>query len=193
MTPQVPRLDTVDEVLALYERFGADPYDEEISQLDHALQTAALAVAEGASDELVAAALLHDVGHLLHLAEGGRPVPAPHNGGFDLHHERVGARALAGVFPPAVTGPIALHVEAKRYRCAVDSGYQASLSAGSRRSLAVQGGPLDAHGVRTFERRPGTRDALRLRAWDDAGKVEGLEVASLVEYRDLLQRVARAH
>lgn len=182
------RLATVDDVLALYERFGPDPYDEEVSQLDHALQTAALAVADGASEELVAAALLHDLGHLLHLARGGRPATAPDSA--DLHHEHVGARALAPIFPAAVTGPIALHVQAKRYRCAVDPDHHAHLSEGSRRSLAIQGGPLDAEGIVAFERHPLAPAALRLRAWDDAGKVDGLTVPPLDAYGDLLRRVA---
>ena len=111
---------SIDSVLALYEEFGQLHYDEELAQIDHALQTAALAVHEEASDELVVAALLHDVGHLLAIqagrAEGESAVPAQ-----DLTHEAVGARYLAGLFPPSVTGPIALHVRAKRYLCAMQA------------------------------------------------------------------------
>lgn len=178
---------SVDEVLGLYRRWGADHYDEELSQLDHAVQTAALAVADSAADELVAAALLHDVGHLLELeARDGRgELPTE-----DLDHESVGARYLAGLFGPAVTGPIALHVRAKRYRCAVDPAYLDGLSDGSRRSLALQGGPADAAEVASFETNPGFRDAVRLRGWDDGGKVDGLVVSDLESYRPLLERLA---
>ena len=178
---------SVDEVLDLYRRWGAEHYDEVLSQTDHAIQTAALAVAEGADEELVAAALLHDVGHLLELeARNGRgELPT-----VDLDHEAVGARYLSALFGPGVTAPIALHVRAKRYRCAVDPGYLASLSEGSTRSLALQGGPADADEVASFESNPGFREAVRLRSWDDGGKVDGLEVAELEHYRPLLQRLA---
>lgn len=178
---------SVDEVLDLYRRWGADHYDEALSQLDHAVQTAALAVADGAADELVVAALLHDVGHLLELeARDGRgELPTE-----DLDHESVGARYLAGLFGPGVTGPIALHVRAKRYRCAVDPAYLDGLSDGSRRSLALQGGPANAAEVASFESNPGFRDAVRLRGWDDGGKVDGLVVSDLEHYRPLLERLA---
>jgi phosphonate degradation associated HDIG domain protein len=178
---------SVDEVLELYRRWGSEHYDEEISQTDHAIQTAALAVAEGAAGDLVAAALLHDVGHLLELEsrDGRGDLPT-----VDLDHEAVGARYLAGLFGPGVTGPIALHVRAKRYRCAVDPAYLAGLSDGSTRSLALQGGPADADEVASFESNPGFADAVRLRSWDDGGKIDGLEVADLDHYRPLLEQLA---
>jgi phosphonate degradation associated HDIG domain protein len=172
---------SVDEVLDLYERFGDDHYDEDVSQLAHALQTAALADAANASPSLVVAALLHDVGHLLHLRDGGRQ-----EDGVDLAHEDVGARFLRSIFGPTVTAPIALHVRAKRYLCAIDPAYASSLSAGSTASLARQGGPLDAVDVARFEHVSGWSDAVRLRRWDDLGKVDGLEVRPLDHYRDLL-------
>jgi phosphonate degradation associated HDIG domain protein len=176
----------IDDVLALYDRWGADHYDEDLSQRDHALQTAALALAAGASDALIVAALLHDIGHLLALQtgsqEGSRPV--------DLRHEASGARYLAGLFPSSVTGPIALHVRAKRYRCAVDHRYWDQLSAGSKRSLEVQGGPMTDDEAATFELLPGFANAVRLREWDDQGKVDGLDVVPLAAYRGHLERVA---
>lgn len=177
---------SVDEVLDLYDRWGRERYDEELSQLDHALQTAALAVADGATDELVAAALLHDVGHLLDLDATGEY--ASHD--TDLAHEAVGARYLAARFGPAVTGPVALHVRAKRYRTAVDPAYAASLSAGSTASLVLQGGPMSSDEVVAFEANPGFEGAVALRGWDDGGKVDGLEVPDLDHYRPLLERLA---
>jgi phosphonate degradation associated HDIG domain protein len=176
----------VAEVVALYERWGRDRYDEELSQLDHALQTAALAVRAGASDALVVAALLHDVGHLLDLDAGRGDLDA------DLRHEATGATYLASAFPPAVTAPVALHVRAKRYRCAVDPAYHDALSDGSKRSLARQGGPLAASEIAAFEAHPSFEDAVALRGWDDLGKVDGLEVPPLEHYRELLERVALA-
>ncbi len=170
----------------LFTRWASDPYDETLSQLDHAVQTAALAVADGAGDGLVVAALLHDVGHLLDLAATDGGVPAA----VDLGHEAVGARYLAALFPPSVTGPIALHVRAKRYRCAVDPRYLATLSDGSRRSLALQGGPYELDEVAAFESNPGFADAVRLRSWDDGGKVDVLDVLDLDAYLPMLRSVA---
>jgi phosphonate degradation associated HDIG domain protein len=178
---------SVDEVLALYARFGEHTYDEVVSQTAHAEQTAARAVAEGSTDALVAAALLHDVGHLLELERGAIGADLQQ----DLRHDVTGPAWLADVFPPSVTDPIALHVQAKRYRCAVDPGYHARMSAGSQASLVRQGGPFDAGQVATFEARPGWQDAVRLRDWDDDGKVLDLDVAPIATYRELLGRVSR--
>jgi phosphonate degradation associated HDIG domain protein len=175
-----------DDVLALYERWGSNNYDEELSQRDHALQTAALAAQAHAPAPLVIAALLHDVGHLLVLDSDA----AEDGTSLDLTHEALGARYLAGLFPPSVTGPIALHVRAKRYRCAVDPAYRSALSAGSKRSLELQGGPMSEAEVIVFSNHPGFEDAVRLRGWDDKGKVDGLDVAPFEHYRDVLEQVA---
>ena len=176
---------TVSDVLTLFDRFGRDHYDEEISQLDHALQTAALAAADGATEELVVAALLHDVGHLLELQAGGSFQGEQE---VDHGHEARGARWLGPLFPPSVTGPIALHVAAKRYRCAIDTAYHDGLSAGSAASLVLQGGPMSPDEVAAFEQRPTHQDAVRLRGWDDGGKVDGLAIPTLDTYVLLLER-----
>ena len=128
-------------------------YDESVTELDHALQAAALAEAEGAPAELVAAALLHDVGHLV----VGDLVPLDRPLDGDAHHEAVGARHLRRWFGPAVTDPVALHVAAKRYLCAVDAGYHAGLSPSSVRSLEAQGGPMSPAEAAAFEANPRSR------------------------------------
>lgn len=174
---------SLDEVFGLFERFGGDHYDETLRQNEHALQAAALARRDGASDALVAAALLHDVGHLLDLAAGGTERCV------DLAHEATGARYLSALFAPQVTGPIALHVRAKRYRCAVDPTYLDSLSPGSTRSLERQGGPLTSSECRSFEANPGWRDAVSLRGWDDAAKVDGLDVGTLDDHCAMLEQL----
>jgi phosphonate degradation associated HDIG domain protein len=171
---------SVAEVLALYEWWGPERYDEEVTQLEHALQTAALAKAAGADDALVVAALLHDVGHLLEL-EGGR-----FRSDVDERHESRGASYLAALFPPSVTAPIALHVRAKRYLCAVDAGYTSALSAGSVASLAKQGGPMTRDEVTAFERQPGAKAAVELRRWDDEAKVLDLDSGTIDQHRALL-------
>jgi predicted HD phosphohydrolase len=179
-------------VVELYETWGRHHYDEVVTQLDHALQCAALAAASDASDELVAAALLHDIGHLLHLASVGHGAVGDGavRTGADLGHEQVGSEHLTGVMPPGVTMPIALHVAAKRYRCAVDPSEVDRLSVGSQRSLLKQGGPMSAAEVAAFEADPHHADAVALRGWDDAGKVVGLTIAPFDTYLPLLARVS---
>jgi gamma-butyrobetaine dioxygenase len=171
---------TVDELLDLYERWGAEHYDEEVGQLDHALQTAALAAADGAAEPLVGAALLHDAGHLLALRVRQHLGP----------HERTAPAFMAELFPASVTTPIALHVAAKRYLCAVEPAYHAGLSAGSQRSLRRQGGPMVAAERAAFQATPGWADAVALRRWDDAGKVEGAATPGLASYEALLRSLA---
>jgi predicted HD phosphohydrolase len=182
MTPA--QATSVDDVLALYEQWGSHRYDEELGQLAHGLQTAALAEAAEATPELVVAALLHDVGHLLALARAAPPAG-------DDGHAGEGARYLAAVFSRAVTAPVALHVDAKRYRCATDPTYHAVLSEASVRSLAAQGGVMTDEEAAAFPRRTGADHAVTLRGWDDAGKVVGLDVPGLDHYRPLLLEVAR--
>lgn len=178
---------SVDEVVDLYQRLGALHYDEDLSQRAHAEQTAALAVAAGASEALVVAALLHDVGHLLELADDDA-----RDRSVDRRHEARGAAWLSGLFPVAVTAPVALHVRAKRYRCAVDPAYERILSSGSVASLERQGGALDGSEVVAFELNPGWAEAVALRGWDDEGKALDLEVAPLESYRPLLESWQRA-
>ena len=178
----------VEQLVSLFERWGRLHYDDRVSQLNHAVQCAALARRDGAPDTLVAAALLHDVGHLLELdAAGGEMRDLE----VDRHHEARAARALAGLYPPEVTAPIALHVEAKRYLCAVDEAYAATLSEGSVRSLATQGGPMSDDEVERFEAMPRWADAVALRRWDDLGKVEDLVVEPLESYVPMLRSLVR--
>jgi phosphonate degradation associated HDIG domain protein len=178
---------SVGQISALYRLWGPDRYDEEITQLDHSLQCAAHACAAGAPPALIVAALLHDIGHLLDLEAGGS-VAEP----ISAHHEDVGAAALAGLFPPTITAPIALHVRAKRYLAATEPDYLDALSKGSVASLARQGGPMSAHEALAFERNPGFADACTLRRWDDLGKVDGLAVEPFETYLDLLNELAIA-
>jgi [1-hydroxy-2-(trimethylamino)ethyl]phosphonate dioxygenase len=178
--------DGVEAVLALMQARGHERYGERVTVLDHALQCASLAAAEGAPDS-VAAALLHDHGHLIddrgHMA--GRD-------GLDGEHEAVGAAALAAWFGPAVTEPIALHVAAKRYLCAAEPGYLEALSPASRLSLELQGGPFAPGEAAAFIARPFATDAVRLRRWDDWGKaLEPERRRTLESFRETLLRVAR--
>jgi phosphonate degradation associated HDIG domain protein len=178
----------VDEILALFRLRGGERYGERVTQLDHALQCASLAAEAGAADALVAAALLHDYGHLIdnrgHMAE---------RDGLDGEHEAVGARALAAWFGPQVTQPVAQHVAAKRYLCATSPGYLEALSAASKLSLDLQGGPFAPAGAAAFAALPFAEDAVRLRRWDDWGKaIEPDRRRTLESFRETLLRVCRA-
>lgn len=137
----------------------------DVSQLQHALQSATMAEAEGASETLIVAALLHDVGHMIH--ELGED---PAKSGIDDSHEERAAQWLAQHFEPEVTEPIRLHVAAKRYLCATDPTYFGKLADDSVRSLALQGGPFSDDEVAEFEKGPHYRDAVRLRLLDDRAK-----------------------
>jgi phosphonate degradation associated HDIG domain protein len=167
----------------LAERGAARYGGEQVSQLEHALQCAALAEADGAAPELVAAALLHDVGHLLH-----RHGDDAAQRGVDDRHEQIGAGWLARGFVPAVAEPVRLHVPAKRYLCATDPAYFGALSAGSVRSLALQGGPLTPGEAVAFLAAPHAAEAVRLRRWDEAAKVPGAATPPLAQFRSLLAR-----
>ncbi len=175
----------VDEIARTFAEHGGSAYGENVSQLDHALQCAWLAHEEGAGDHLIAAALLHDYGHLVK----GRGETAERDG-RDARHEIHGARALRRWFGPAVVGPIALHVQAKRYLCATAQGYESALSPSSMLSLRLQGGPLTSTQCRRFERSPFAAEAVRLRRWDDAGKVTGRLTPELGQYWPILRRIA---
>lgn len=174
-------------IASLFARGGGELYfDEAVTQQEHALQCACLAEKGGAAHALIVAALLHDVGHLLH---GGREAAEV---GRDVRHEDIGARWLRQFFGPDVIEPIRLHVDAKRYLCATEAGYIRSLSSASRRSLELQGGPFDRLELNQFVDRPHARDAVRLRLWDDAAKVPGVAVPPLDYYSGVVTDVAAA-
>jgi phosphonate degradation associated HDIG domain protein len=174
---------TVDEILELFRKKGHAAYfGEAVSQTAHALQTAHLAKAAGASGPLIVAALLHDVGHLLHgLSENFDQA------GVDARHEDGGAHWLAKRFGPSVVDPVRLHVAAKRFLCATEPGYLGQLSPASLRSLTLQGGPMNPDEIRALQAEPFHREAVALRRWDDQAKVPGLEVPGLDYYRPLLE------
>lgn len=179
-------MDPVALLVALYDSAPAHRlYDEIVTEREHALQCAALAARADSPPALVAAALLHDVGHLI-LDDN---VALTDELTVDHHHDRAGARHLARWFPASVSEPVALHVAAKRYLCATEAGYVDSLSAASLRSLDVQGGPMSVGECAAFARRPGHADAVSIRRWDDTAKVSGIEVPDFDHYRALLQRL----
>jgi phosphonate degradation associated HDIG domain protein len=175
-----------EEALQLLETRGHGSYcGEQVSQLEHALQAARLAEEAGSPPTLIAAALLHDIGHVLpdlpeDIAEQG----------IDARHEIVGHAWLLARFGPEVAEPVRLHVSAKRYLCRTDPDYLAQLSPASVLSLKLQGGPFSDEEMREFESNPHFREAVALRRWDDAAKIPGLAVPGLEHYRGVLSAAA---
>jgi gamma-butyrobetaine dioxygenase len=149
---------------------------------EHMLQAGALAEAAGAEGVLVAAALLHDIGHLLGEDEDEDE---------DLHGE-AGANWLSLWFGDAVTEPVRLHVPAKRYLCAADAEYFGLLSAESVRTLSLQGGPMTAAEVAAFEALPYYRDAVSVRRWDDKAKDPAVTAPRFARFAPLLRALARS-
>jgi [1-hydroxy-2-(trimethylamino)ethyl]phosphonate dioxygenase len=175
------------EILALYGARGSGAYfGERVSMTEHGLQAGYFAQLQGAPSSLVVAALLHDVGHLL------EQVPDDiEDWTSDARHEEIGARWLAQHFAPEICEPVRLHVPAKRYLCAVEAGYFGRLSPASVHTLKLQGGPMSAQEVARFESEPFHREAVRVRHWDDQGKVAGLKTPSLSEFLALIGDAVR--
>jgi phosphonate degradation associated HDIG domain protein len=172
----------VDEIFALFEQRGAGAYyGEPVSMTEHMLQAAYFAQAKAAPAALVIAALLHDVGHLIETVPDDIA-----DWTTDARHEEVGSRWLAQRFPAAVSEPVRLHVPAKRYLCATESTYFAKLSPASVVTLKLQGGPMTRDETAIFEAESFYREAVRVRRWDDAGKVAGLATPKLEDYRLLI-------
>jgi phosphonate degradation associated HDIG domain protein len=137
----------------------------DVNQLQHALQCAAHAEADGAPPATVLAALLHDVGHMIHtLGEN------PAGRGIDDVHEQLGADWLAERFGPEVSEPVRLHVAAKRYLCTVESDYFGKLAPDSVRSLELQGGLMSPEELEAFRAHPQHAEAVRVRRFDEAAK-----------------------
>lgn len=173
----------IDEIFHLFLTRGARQYgDEAVSQLAHALQTATWAERSEAPPPLVAAALLHDIGHLL---DGGDEELARQ--GIDARHEGIGHGYLAAHFIDAVSEPVRMHVDAKRYLCAVEPDYHATLSPASRHSLRLQGGVFDSRKAEAFAALPFAQASAALRKWDDLAKDPRAETPGLDHFRPHLK------
>lgn len=176
-------MDVIDQIFDTFRRNGDALYDggEVVTQSQHALQAAHFAEQEGRPDALIAAALLHDYGHVMDESEDSvdREV--------DGRHELIGSRYLEQHFEDAVTEPGKLHVAAKRYLCAVEADYFATLSPVSVRSLELQGGPFTEDQVRAFEKNPHWEEAIQLRRYDERAKDPDLETPDFEHFRKHLE------
>jgi phosphonate degradation associated HDIG domain protein len=182
-------MSVADEIFAIFTARGSAAYfGEPVSVTEHALQAAHFAQLEQAPRKLVVAALLHDIGHLVE--------EVPDNISEwtdDARHEQVGSEWLARRFGPEISEPVRLHVPAKRYLCAIREAYLQKLSPASVLTLKLQGGPMSSAEVARFEAEPFFAAAVRVREWDDRGKVAGLRTAGLADFRALLEAEAAAH
>lgn len=161
-------MSALEEIRAAFAKRGHEGYGEGVSQLDHALQCGECAERDGASPALIAAAFLHDIGHMLH------DLPADiADSGVDTQHESLGSAWLSRYFGPEVTEPVRLHVAAKRYLAAVEPGYFDKLTEASKLSLKLQGGPMSPAEAKDFEAERFFADAVKVRRWDEEGKIVG--------------------
>jgi phosphonate degradation associated HDIG domain protein len=177
----------VEFIAEIFERRGAESYlGEPVTMSEHMLQGAWLAEQDGAPEELVAAALLHDIGH--YTSEFGTYSPDDVE---DKHHDEAGGEVLAPFFPTVIVECVRLHVSAKRYLCATDPTYFAKLSPASVHTLSLQGGPMSAEEVAEFRRNPFHDEAVRVRIWDEGGKVADMKTRAFRDYVPLLERVVK--
>jgi phosphonate degradation associated HDIG domain protein len=168
----------------IYDARALNPYGLSlINQRAHAVQSGHHARQQGLSDALITAALLHDIGHMVHQL-GEHPAAQ----GIDDQHEAVGAHWLIQYFGPDVCEPVRLHVAAKRYLCAVEPSYRDGLSRDSIESLALQGGPMSVDEVSAFEREPYWQDAVALRRIDELAKDPNAPAWAFAEFRDVVMR-----
>ncbi|MCZ4354429.1 HD domain-containing protein [Roseovarius aestuarii] len=181
LTPQT----IVPFLAGIFERRGGEEYlGEPVTMAEHMLQGATLAERAGASEQIIVAALLHDIGHFT--SEFGTYSP---DDTHDRHHEEAGAEVLEKFFPTIVTDCVRYHVAAKRYLCATKPEYYQRLSAASVHSLMLQGGPMNADEVAEFEKNPNVKEIVQVRYLDDAGKHGDMETPGFAHFAPMVQRV----
>lgn len=173
------------EITVLFTHHGGDLYGgEDIDQTAHALQCAQLAEEVSAPPRMILAALLHDIGHLLH-----DDFEQTAKGNTDRLHEELGYAFLKSCLGEGVAEPVRLHVAAKRYLCATKPVYLGQLSAASKHSLKLQGGPMDKAEIAAFEQNRFYRDAVKLRYWDDLGKDPAMTTKSLAHFLSYVDKL----
>jgi [1-hydroxy-2-(trimethylamino)ethyl]phosphonate dioxygenase len=181
--PETIDFAAVDQIFAVFREYGGRHYGENVSELEHALQTAEFAKQFGEQDNIVLSCLLHDYGHMLH--DLGEDIAQQ---GVDAKHEIIGATLLKDLFPEVILEPIRQHVAAKRYLCWKTPEYAQGLSKSSRLSLELQGGPMNDMEAQKFETNPHFIACIKVRHYDDMGKVRDMPTADLESYRPLIEK-----
>lgn len=173
----------------IFHRRGHEEYlGEPVTMAEHMLQGAYFAKRQKECDEIIVATLLHDIGHFT--SEFGM---FSMNDTTDRWHEDAGAAILAPFFPVLITDCVRYHVSAKRYLCAIDSIYFEQLSAASKHSLQLQGGPMNAAQVAEFERNPNLDSIVKVRRFDDQGKVPNMKTPAFDHYQPTIQKIVDSH
>jgi phosphonate degradation associated HDIG domain protein len=187
MVDVMTKFETPEEVLELLAKQGGESYfGEPVTVLEHCLEAAHFAREANSPPTLIVAALLHDVGHLLHHENEDA---AEH--GVNTRHEELADQMLSAHLPASVTEPIRLHVAAKRYLCFADAAYLEALSPSSVLSLSLQGGPMSSQEAAAFLAGPFAQQAIALRHWDDEAKIPALPVSSAHSYLPLIETLWR--
>ncbi len=177
-----------EKIIAVFEARGKEKYGSEaVTQLQHALQTALLAEEAKAEPALITAALLHDIGHILH----EEALPTTDSENLDDFHEEVGYQWLLEYFGEEVAAPVKLHVEAKRYLCTIDETYEQNLSPTSLKSYYDQGGKMKGTEKEVFESNPFFEPAVLLRRWDDLAKEADKETPGIEHFAPYIEECLR--
>ncbi len=192
MKPDIETLnrDTiVDFIGSIFDRRGGEEYlGEPVTMGEHMLQGATIAEQNGQSEEIIVAALLHDIGHFT--SEFGTFTMDDTE---DRHHEDAGAEVLERFFPKVITDCCRYHVAAKRYLCATRPEYFKRLSEASIHSLNLQGGAMNATEVAEFEKNPNLETIIAVRYLDEAGKRPDMETLDYWHFAPMVQRQVDKH
>ncbi len=169
----------------IFHRRGAESYlGEQVTMSEHMLQAARLAELEDGRSAMIAAALLHDIGHYTNefpedaLAQG-----------INNHHDVAGAEVLNPFFPQQICDCVRYHVDAKRYLCRVDRDYFSRLSPASVHTLELQGGPMNDDEVTAFESLQHCLEIVQVRKWDERAKVAKLHTPDFEYYAQTLREL----
>jgi phosphonate degradation associated HDIG domain protein len=192
MKPDIDAL-TPDNIVAfigsIFERRGDEEYlGEPVTMGEHMLQGATIAEQDGQPEEIIVAALLHDIGHFT--SEFGTFMMDDTE---DRHHEDAGAAVLERFFPKIVTDCCRYHVAAKRYLCATRPDYFNRLSEASIHSLNLQGGAMTVEEVAVFEQNPNLKDIIAVRYLDEAGKQAGMKTPDFWHFAPMVQNLVDKH
>lgn len=175
-----------EELVELFDSGGSAEYlGESVTMKEHMLQCADLAVRDGASGELIVAALTHDIGHLL-ISDA----LTLQESNIDAHHDELGASWLAERFPESVSEPVRLHVAAKRYLVSTIPNYFERLSPASVHTFNLQGGKMSEDEILEFRSHPAYESAIQVRLWDDEGKASGSRTSDLSAFESLINTTA---
>lgn len=182
-TMPTPIEQTIQEVFALYDQFGADDYiGEPVSQVEHMCQSAQLAQREGHGPEVILAAFFHDIGHLCaHLGH------YENMAGYGVkRHEQIGADFLRNKgFSEKIAKLVENHVQAKRYLTFSQPAYFAALSEASRKTLEHQGGKMTETEASSFENDPWFELSIKMRTWDELAKETNVPLPDLADFKAL--------